>query len=80
MWSCLAHGSNERPLYIGMPEYTGLPTGDRKDWLPQFVCMRLERCVKELILIYLEDKNYFKSKHYVEADINRPKIQTCLFF
>lgn len=32
--------------------YTGLLTGDGKDWLPQSVCMRLEGRVKELILIY----------------------------
>lgn len=63
-----------------MPESTGLLTGNGKGWLPQFVCMRLERSVKELILIYWEDKNYFKSKHYIETDVNRPKIQAYFFF
>ena len=45
------------------------------------VCRRLERCVKELILIYWEDKikKYYKLKCYIEADTSRPKIQTCFF-
>lgn len=56
-----------------------LSPGDGKDWLPLFVYMRLERCVKELILIYWEDqiKNYFK--HVIEANINRPQMETCYF-